>query len=218
MTRTQSRCNLLWSLSAVSLLAVVACGTRPLRFPSTGQLDEAPRRAPGVAVDPASEPPPAQARAQTDTGLVALSTPADAERARDVVREFFSAVTHGSYDELEPLLDEQAWVNGGSSGGRQRARSFWQMRLSRLDYGALAGQLVYREADLETYRASDVTELSPPRPLPLSVQGSDVLVKVPLAAPRTGRTRLFGDEIAFLLRPAGSGFVIVEMLEEFQLP
>jgi hypothetical protein len=134
------------------------------------------------------------------------------------VREFFAAVTHGSYDELEPLLDEQAWVNGGSSGGRQRARSFWQMRLSRLDYGALAGQLVYREADLETYRPNDVADLSPPRPLPLSVQGNDILVKVPLAAPRTGRTRLFGDEIAFLLRPVGSGFVIVEMLEDFQMP
>lgn len=92
------------------------------------------------------------------------------------------------------------------------------MRLSRLDYGSLAGQVIFREADLETYSAKDVNELRPPRALPMSVQGDDVLIKVPVAVPRTGRTRLFGDEIAFLLRPSGTGFVIVEMLEEFQIP
>ena len=218
MTRTRSRSDRSLGPWAFGLLVLSACGQRPPDFPTTGELSDEPRHAPGVAVDPAPELPPPRAEADTESGLVSLDAPADPERARDVVREFFSAIARSSYDDLEPLLDEQAWVNGGSSGGRQRARSFWQMRLSRLDYGSLAGQVIFREADLETYSAKDVNELRPPRALPMSVQGDDVLIKVPVAVPRTGRTRLFGDEIAFLLRPSGTGFVIVEMLEEFQIP
>jgi hypothetical protein len=50
------------------------------------------------------------------------------------------------------------------------------------------------------------------------VSGDDVLVRVVIATPRVGRTRLFGDEITFLLRPSGGAYKIIEMVEDFQLP
>lgn len=49
-------------------------------------------------------------------------------------------------------------------------------------------------------------------------QGDDVVVRVPITAPKYGKTRLFGDEIVFVLRPRGNRYAIVDMAEEFTLP
>ena len=49
-------------------------------------------------------------------------------------------------------------------------------------------------------------------------QTDDVVVRVPIAVPRSGKTRLFGDEIVFVLRPNGNRYAIVDMAEEFTLP
>ncbi len=219
MTRPRNRCEQrrLW-LVLTLCLATGCVGTRPLDLPSRSLDADEPRRAPGVAVDPAPELPPARAAAETDQAIVTLKAPASRERARGVIRDFFEAAASGNWAEVEPLIDEQAWVSGGPTTGRQRARSFWHLRLSRLDYATLGNQPIYRDSELETYAAEDAATLRPPRALPLTPQGDDVLVRVPITTPRVGRTRLFGDEIAFLLRPSGSSFVIVEMLEDFQLP
>ncbi|MEZ4371650.1 MAG: hypothetical protein R3B07_12530 [Polyangiaceae bacterium] len=44
------------------------------------------------------------------------------------------------------------------------------------------------------------------------------MVKVKLAITRSGRTRIFADEIHFLLRPSSDGYKISEVVEDFQLP
>lgn len=215
MTQSSNRSRRALGLGV--LLVQGACGgAGSLRTASA--LDTEPRRATGIAVDPAPEPPAPTAVAHTEQGFVVLRTPEDPEAAREVVRGFFRAVSQGSYAELEQLISEDAWLSAGAMAGRQKARQYWQLRLSRLDYGSLAGSSVFRDSELETYRAADLAALRPPRALGVVAQGEDVVVRVPIAAPRSGKTRLFGDEIVFVLRPKGSRYAIVDMAEEFTLP
>lgn len=208
----------LGSALALTLLAsTTSCAARTLRFDtaeSAGQDD--PRRAPGVAVDPQPELPTVRAVAEVSDGLATLAAPPSTEVARHTVRRFFELVLRGDYPALEPLIDENAWFNGGPGGGRQRARSFWQARLTRIDYGSVSLPALYRETDVETYRAEDLAALRPARSLGTSVTGNDVLVRVPITAPRVGRTRVFGDEVVFVLRPVGTEFVVTELVEDFQ--
>lgn len=214
MTRSSSSSSLpLWAL----VLAAAGCATgRPLE--TVTALDTTPRRAPGVAADPAPELPQPGPAAHPEQGIVVLRAPQDPEAAREVVRGFFRAVSQGSYGDLEPLIADEAWLSAGAMAGRQKARQYWQLRLSRLDYGSLAGSAVFREGELETYRAADLAALRPPRALGVVAQNDDVVVRVPIAVPRSGKTRLFGDEIVFVLRPKGNRFAIVDMAEEFTLP
>lgn len=206
----------LWLI--VGLSALGCARTTSPRFATATELESGPRRAAGVAVDPATELPSPSTRADSEQGAAVLRAPPDPEAARDVVKSFFRAVTQGSSSELEPLLREEAWVQAGAMTGRQRALSFWQMRLSRLDYTSLAGSTIYRDSDLETYRVSDLPKLRPPRTLAISGSADDVIVRVPISSPRSGKTRLFGDEIVFVLRPDGNKYAIVEMAEDFSLP
>jgi hypothetical protein len=171
-----------------------------------------------VVVDPTTELPAPVAQGDTQEGLVVLSAPPDTASARELVRSFFKAVSQGSYSELEPILTDDTWIQGGPMVGRQKARPFWQLRISRLDYASLAGSSVYRESELETYRSSDIPKLRPPRVLGVNAQPNDVIVRVPIATPRSGKTRLFGDEILFLLRAQGERYSIVEIAEDFTLP
>jgi len=221
MTRSPKRSELPSVVGALALGVLgSACGARqtPLAIDTVSELDSSPRRAPGVAVDPTSELPKSAPAAHSEDGVVVLKAPLDPESAREMVRAFFRAVSQGSYSDLEAVLPDEAWLSAGAMAGRQKARQYWQQRLSRLDYASLAGTTVFREGELETYRAADLAALRPPRVLGVVAQGDDVIVRVPIATPRTGKTRLFGDEIVFLLRPAGSKFQIVDMSEDFTLP
>lgn len=206
-------------LALCLLLAQGACAARGSESLETvTALDSAPRRAPGIAVDPAPELPPAARVADPEQGVVVLRAPEDPEAAREVVRGFFRAVSQGSYGELETFVADEAWLSAGAMAGRQKARQYWQMRLSRLDYASLAGSSIFRDGEIETYRAQDLAALRPPRALGVVAQADDVVVRVPIAAPRSGKTRLFGDEIVFVLRPKGNRYAIVDMAEEFTLP
>jgi hypothetical protein len=200
------------------LLCGCAGSARPLRIETAGELPDEPRRAPGVAVDPAPELPAAAWSASAEQGLVVLKAPVPTDAAREVVREFFRAAVDESPERIEQLIADPAFVQSGAQASRQSLRTFWRARLVRLDYGSLAGQLVYRENDLEIYRAEDAARLSGVRALPFNVSGEDVLVRVPVILPKVGRTKLFGDEILFLLRPQADSYKIKEVVEDFQLP
>jgi len=219
MTRSRSRSERLSTAAAVVLLATAcASSSRAPRFETATTLSDEPRRALGVAVDPATELPHASAAADSEEGLAVLATPPDPAAAREVVRSFFRAIARGSYSDLENVVRDDAWVQAGAMTGRQKALQFWQLRLSRLDYTAQVGTTVYRDGELETYRAEDIPKLKPPRALGVAAHGSDVVVRVPITSPRNGKTRLFGDEILFVLRPDGHRYQIAEMAEDFSLP
>lgn len=216
MTPPSNRSDLPCVLLGVLLSACAARGPRSLE--TVTAFGDEPRRAPGVAVDPAPELPAPEPAAHPEQGVVVLRTPQDPEAAREVVRAFFRAVAQGSYSEVEPFLADEAWLSAGTMSGRQRARQYWQTRLSRLDYGSLAGSSIFRETELETYRVRDLANLRPPRTLGVVAQPDDVIIRVPISIPKTGKTRLFGDEIVFVLRPKGNGYTIVDMAEDFNIP
>jgi hypothetical protein len=204
---------------AVMVPLVCGCASgQAWQFDTQSEPEEEPRRAPGVAIDRAAELPPPVPTTVTGVGVAQLTTPPDSSLARQTVRKFLELMLRGSFRELEAIIDEQAWFNTGPSGGRQRARHFMQTRLARVDYSKLSLNSLYRQADVETYRAEDIPHLGKGRSVPRVVQGSDVLVRVFISTPRVGRTRVFGDEVSFVLRPSEQGFSVIEILEDFQLP
>jgi hypothetical protein len=208
------------SACAALVAASLACAQQkaPLRFATVSELPEEPRRAPGVAVDPAPRLPPPARDGAAEQSLVVLQTPADIGQAAQAVKRFFRVVLEEAPTELDSLLTPAAWVRSASSGSVERARSHWRARIARLDYGVLQGQLVYRESEFETYRAADLQQLSHRRRPALAATGDEVVIRVPISATRAGRVRLFGDEIWFRLRPHPDGYQIVEMAEDFRLP
>jgi hypothetical protein len=149
--------------------------------------------------------------------VAVLRAPADVALARELVSRFFRAVVEESPEDLDDLLTEGATTTLGQ--GRQPALDSWRARLVRLDYRSLEHSLIYRESEVETYR--EVAGVAPhPRgaPLPVTVTGDDLLLRVPILTPRAGRKRLFGDEVWFLLKPGPNGYRIAELVENFQLP
>jgi hypothetical protein len=136
--------------------------------------------------------------------------------ARDAVRDFLRATVNEALERMDPLLSRQAFVETAS--GRQPARAFWQSRFTVLDYTELRGQLLFREADLETFRAEDIARLPATRRLPIELAADEIAVRVPIRVSWTGRARLFGDELLFRLQPAGTRYEIAEITEDFRLP
>jgi hypothetical protein len=183
---------------------------------STLRSNEPERRAPGVAdVQALVLPAPTRAGSSREQ-LLLLRAPPATELARSAVREFLRAAVNEAMDRLEPLLAEQAFVDAG--GGRQPARAFWQLRFAQLDYTELRGQLLFRDADLQTFRAEDLARLPPSRRIALELGEDEVAVRVPIRLSWAGRPRLFGDELLFRLQPNGSSFEIAQISEDFRLP
>lgn len=204
--------------TGVGVLLAIACA-RLEPASSTAPRSEAPlpRRAPGVAVDPAVALPAPAAEAGTDRGLMVLSSPRDRGAARQVVARFFRAVLEESPDELAELLDERCTIRTDSAGNRAICRSLWPARFERLDYSALAGRAVFRARDVEIFEDPQ-TLAQAGRALPVQASHDDVVVRVPILASRSSKERLFGDEIWFVLKPGAKGYRIAEMIEEFTLP
>jgi hypothetical protein len=213
MRRESKRFSVAFSLCALC----VNCAARAPQFvTSTDSPVEAKRRAPGV-VAPGPEVLPEPARSgDAQNQLLLLRAPAASELARQVVRSFLRAAVNEAPERMEALLTPQAFID--SSGGRQPARSFWRTRLTQLDYTELKGQLLFRESDLETFRAEDLERLPAGRRIPLELTENEVAVRVPMRVASLGRTRFFGDELVFRLQPAGARFEIAEISEDFRLP
>lgn len=148
--------------------------------------------------------------------LLTLRAPAGAELARSVVREFLRAAVNETPSRLELLLAPDAFVDTGA--GRQPARAFWQTRMAQLDYTELRGQLLFRDSEVQTFRAEDLLRVPAGRRLPLELREDEVAVRVPIRVSWAGRTRLFGDELLFRLQPAAARFEIAEISEDFRLP
>jgi len=212
MRHGSKRCSSALAGAALCL----GCAAHPQFATSSGLDKDAERSAPGV-IAPRAEvlPEPSRAGDARDQ-LLLLRAPAAPELARQVVRNFLRATVNEAQDRLELLLSPQAFID--SAGGRQPARAFWRTRFSQLDYTELKGQLLFRESDLETYRAEDLARLPAGRRIPLELAEDEVAVRVPIRVSWAGRTRLFGDELVFRLQPAGARFEIAEISEDFRLP
>ena len=144
-----------------------------------------------------------------------LSAPRDLKRATEMVAAYFRAITLESGEALELVLSSEALLE--SSSGRSPARAAWRSRFAQFDYQSLRSASLYRDADLETYRGTDQPELALQRHLP-EMRDDEVFVRVRLDVTEVQKTRLFADEIGFLMRPRGNGYQIVKISEDFTLP
>ena len=201
---------------ALFALALSSCVASTARFATSDAPDaERPRRAPGIAVDPKFELPEASARGSTESFVTVLTAPRDLERATALVAAYFRAITLESGEALELVLSAEASLE--SSSGRFPARAAWRSRFAQFDYQTLRSAPLYRDAELETYRGSDRPELALWRRLP-EMRADDVFVRVRLDVTQVQKTRLFADEIGFLMRPRGDGYQIVSISEDFAVP
>lgn len=210
-----------WLLQGAAVampLSIAACAGSSANFGTVTELPDEPRRAPGVAIDPTFPLPAPSASGTTHERLVVLRAPPDARLPQQVVQSFFRAVVHEDEAELRAVLAEDAQIELGSQGSWQSARTLWQTRFARLDYDSLSGQAVVRPGALEIYTADTAQRLASKRALPLSVQLDEVLIRAPIAQTHIAKTRLFGDEIVFLLTPRAKTYKVSRMVEDFALP
>lgn len=208
----------------VLTIGCLACGPQPDQALHTAtDLPEQRRRPDGVAVDPSTAPPAAKDTASTGDGLVTLRTPVGIETALVTIQTFFRAVVEEDPDGLASVLTRDALTSNptmmaASPNGSPNAALFWAHRFRRLDYSKLAGEVVYRENELEVYRAGDALNLSPHPAVRLdALNAGDIVIRVPIATPRVGTDRLLGEEILVWMRRTGNEYKIYRLLEDFQV-
>lgn len=209
-------------LAVVLGLSSAACAPgAQVSFPSASELPDERRRPDGVAIDPASAPPPPANQADTSEGVVTLRTPLGIGQALDVVAEFFEHVIEEDGDALSELFSRDALAIQTGSGGHGQPPSaglFWEQRFRRLEYGKLAGEPVYRASELQIYRAEDwLAAPRHPAIQPDTLDDQDVVIRIPIVTSRVAAERLLGDEIIVWLRRDGARFRIYRLLEDFQL-
>lgn len=215
MIRSSSRYEWLSSLG----LALVSCQqTHNLTFETAPLGSDPPRQAPAVAVDPAPALPAPTPSAMSSEQLVVLQAPPSEHADEVLVEEFFDAVTARDSNRLEHLFEVGAKTKTSAKATEVDALDFWKSRISRLDYSKLAGQSIYRRHAVEVYTARDLQTLGSERSLPVDIGSDQVAVRIPLHSPQSDKTRLFGNELVFLLTPTDDGLKISEIVEDFQLP
>ena len=210
-------------LGAALSLACSGSGAGP-SFPTSERFPDAPRRPPSFAAEPielADAAPSPAPSAVLDAGqahaLQRAVMPLDSEAARALVSRFFMAVLLESTHELFPLLGSQAWVL--SEGSRQPAQAVWRARFAQLDYTSLAGKLIAPPQTLHTY-TFDSAERAKRDGAPAPAAADEVVIVARPSLSWSGKTRLFGDQLAFRLRPKADepGYEIAEIAEDFRLP
>lgn len=183
-------------------------------FPTTTSFPEVARQPPSFVADSGDQDDAALEGTQEIRTLVA---PLDSDEARALVSRFFMAVLLESTNDLYPLFASQAWVV--SEGGRQPAQQVWRARLAQLDYTILAGRVVAAPQTLRTYTFASASHALRDGVAPPAAPGEVVVVVTP-ALSWSGKTRLFGERLAFRLRPksAEPAYEIAEITEDFRLP
>jgi len=192
-----------------------AASARGPSFATSERFADTPRRPPTFSGEPAltsdvvsaSEAPAIQRQV----------VPLDSEAARDLVGRFFTAVLGESSRDLFPLFAAQAVVV--SDGNRQPAQAAWRVRFAQLDYTSLVGRVVAAPQTLHTYTYGSAGRAKRDG-VPVPESASEVVVVARPGLSWAGKTRLFGEELAFRLRPKRDalGFEIAEIAEDFRLP
>ena len=214
-----------WSFPVVQIrssalcyaLLVGACAPQASEFPTTGAFARAERRPDGVASDPASAPVHASGGRETASGLVVLpAVPRDSAFA--AVEQLGAAIAAENVDALATLLTPDAmWSNPSLGRSPIPAFGHFRERFRKLDYGrwASASLFVASEAEVLTYDDFDALPARGPRPI--EMRPGDVLVRGRVVSPRAGYDRLFGDEMAVVVRPFGDRYRIALIVEDFPL-
>jgi hypothetical protein len=223
--RGRSRSGLRGPLRVALAGALFAAGCAreaPAVFPTVAALDEAPRRPDGVAIDPEGARPGVAPREHADAGLVALRTPLGVDRALAAIDALFAAIVREDAEALARLFARDAVASlpmrSGAGARSPSLASFWDQRFRRFDYGALAGEALYRAGEVDLMRDLDGGSARRPASAPPPASADDVLVRVPVVSARVGQDRLFGDELVVYLRREDEAYRIYRIVEDFQIP
>ncbi|MBK8256653.1 MAG: hypothetical protein IPK82_28775 [Polyangiaceae bacterium] len=209
------------ALTATFASLLAACSSTTAAVFPTGEGGPRLRRPDGVVIDPESAPPLPRDRASAEDGIMTLRSPLGPEVAIDTVRELFRRVVARDTSSLSELFTQSAQpisYGPGGYGVPDRAWDWWVQRSNRLDYTKLSGEVLFREADIEVFRAQDALE-TPPHPAirTEALDDSDVILRVTMLAGTNGTDRYFGDVIVFWLRRDADTYKIYRQLEDFQL-
>lgn len=201
------------SAAMVALLTGAGCRSSGPAFESVSELPTEPRRPPGTDIELHVELPEGSRSGQTHEGVLLLEAPVDPGRARAVIDAFFRALIEESPTALDAVLSPQAVLQSGAR--REAARSHLQGRFARSDLRSLAGETLYRDDDVELWEP-DWRRDEVRAGVPLEPKAGELVARVRVVTSLASRQRLVGDEFVFRLVPAGSGFVISEIVEEFR--
>jgi hypothetical protein len=204
------------TLAAVLLASCASPRSGPV-FPTSDHFPEVVRRPPSFAAEATPPAPPDATGMGVSSPIRRELVPLDSEVAHEVVGRFFIAVLRESTRELLPLLAAQASVL--SEGSRQPAQTAWRARFAQLDYTSLSGRLVAAPQTLRTYTFASVARAKQDG-VPAPASPSEVVVVARPGGAWVGKARLFGDAVAFRLRPRAEtqSFEIAEIVEDFRLP
>lgn len=206
---------------AAALAAACASPGRGPVFATSDHFPQTTRRPPSFAAEPVPQAPlgrPFDAASPPVASPIRRElVPLDSEGAHEIVGRFFVAVLRESTQELFPLLATQASVL--SEGSRQPAQTVWRARFAQLDYTSLSGRLVAAPQTLRTYTLATAGRAKRDG-VPAPASATEVVVVAKPGGAWVGKARLFGDALAFRLRPKADtqSFEIAEIIEDFRLP
>lgn len=195
--------------------------------PPAAAPDDDRRRPDGVSLDPPPALPAPVDGALAADGVAALRTPIGTDAALTLLHAYARAIATEDVATMAALhTGDAAFVlvpPGQSARTFPGAASLWERRFARMDYGALAGAIVVREADA-TVRRVPVGE--PPQ-LPVSpddegapspARDVEVVVHAPVATSRAGGQSLLGSELVLYLRRVGDAWRVAAVVEDYALP
>ncbi len=194
--------------------------TVPAEFTTSTKLPDADRRPDGIAIDLSSEPPEARDQATSVEEIVTLRTPLPVGAAHRAVRQLFEAVIREDVGAMSQVMSSATMVQDIRTGKKNlrahSATSHWRQRFRKREYQKLSTKLVYRQADVETYR-SDHTASLPVNVRHLSrnnaIGETDLVLRVPIVTHSIRNERLLGDEIFLWLRREGTRYIVYHIAE-----
>jgi len=219
----------LLAATACPLAATGCLPARPVTRAEAEPASSAAAHGPGIAVDFPTVPPSARNAASAADRVVALQTPLGVEAATTALKAFFRSVLEENATALGVVvtadavvqdLPEAGTVRAGQPTRSREALNFWAQRFRQRDYGRLAAELVFRESDVELFRAGLLERL--PSLLGAvaaekldGMAETDLLLRVPILTGAVRSEQLFGKEIYLWLRRAGDRYVIYHLAEPF---
>ena len=216
------------SVGALASFAVVLAGCAAAAKPLAP--DDGRRHPDGIAVDPLEYTPEPQEMVSAGAGVVALRTPLGAEAAKETTRSFLLAIAQEDLEALRKTMSPDASSINPATRARESSFYFFSRRFGRLDYTYLSNVGFWQEERVELYRAGEASSLWADTVGPSATPGlastssmsdvlepADIVVRVPLAVPRSSSGQLLGDELLLLLRRSGGRYVVHRIVEEFTL-
>lgn len=177
----------------------------------------APRRPPGIALDPPTHVGKARSATNADAEVAVLVQPASRTPALTAVHDFLLAVVHKDLRALATLFTPDATQFSGSQRQTSRAIDHWRARVDHLDYSTLSPHLIYSPSAVSVMTERQLESRSSSVEAHLALRPGEILVMVPISTTASASGR-FGKVIELALTQLAGDYRIRALREDFQLP